>query len=636
MRVLKFRIKNYRSINDLGYCFPDDRITIFAGRNEAGKSAVLEALQDFNAQTDIREAACPLAGDSALKPQIEVEFLVDSQELKSILGDLAPESWAAIPPPAEFEITVIKHYPVRYELTPETARALSLDRAPPIEIEHAIRSFDALNRIAESIRFPFTSFSRFNISGALETVHHLRQRFAERGVIDEDSMVSLREIDQVIGNLERLLRSPQARISEFITRFTAAMPHFVLFSSFDDFFPDELSFNEAHSGSWISDLQQLCDLGPTTLSGTFGVARRTHERRLSDLLSEDFQKYCSQEASRISVNWNDKLLQLWIEDNSRYFPPNLRSRGMRWHLAFYIRLSARARGRVKNIILIDEPGLHLHARAQRDILNLLEHSSKTQQVMFSTHSPYLIEADKLERVRLLLKTRARGTYIENKVHAVSDKETLTPILTAIGMDLNQGIVGADKVNNVVVEGASDVLYLTAFGDLVQRSHIRFVAGGGAGNMPVIGTILHGWGAKVLYLYDNDGVVIDAKKANRRRWQVVDCSCLATLNVDGAIEDVFDRADFARHVLNCDEAEIIEKNWVHMEKRDKVLAARKFLATVRSERKPFLSATTLKRVELLFDDLDQRFRNYHTDRSDEKESTQFGVPGPDEQRKRARK
>ena len=74
----------------------------------------------------------------------------------------------------------------------------------------------------------------------------------------------------------------------------------------------------------------------------------------------------------------------------------------------------------------------------------------------------MIDSQRLDRVRLILKDDKQGTQINNKIHARADKETLTPILTAIGLGLNSGIMNFEKNNNVVVEGMSDVYYLNAF------------------------------------------------------------------------------------------------------------------------------------------------------------------------------
>ncbi len=57
MRIKKFRIKNYKSIIDSGDCYMDDFVTILAGKNESGKTSILEALEDFNDEKEIRKEA---------------------------------------------------------------------------------------------------------------------------------------------------------------------------------------------------------------------------------------------------------------------------------------------------------------------------------------------------------------------------------------------------------------------------------------------------------------------------------------------------------------------------------------------------------------------------------------------------
>ncbi|MBI3600717.1 MAG: AAA family ATPase [Nitrospinae bacterium] len=46
-KLIKFRIKNYKSIKDSGWCWLASDLTILAGKNESGKTAILEALRDF-------------------------------------------------------------------------------------------------------------------------------------------------------------------------------------------------------------------------------------------------------------------------------------------------------------------------------------------------------------------------------------------------------------------------------------------------------------------------------------------------------------------------------------------------------------------------------------------------------------
>jgi predicted ATP-binding protein involved in virulence len=122
-------------------------------------------------------------------------------------------------------------------------------------------------------------------------------------------------------------------------------------------------------------------------------------------------------------------------------------------LAFYVKVSARSKENVSSVILIDEPGLYLHPKAQKDILKKLEDSARNAPIIISTHSPYLIETDKLHRIRLVSR-KGKGTTISEKIHKYADKETLTPIITAIGLDLSLGL-DITKDNNIIVEGISD-------------------------------------------------------------------------------------------------------------------------------------------------------------------------------------
>jgi ABC-type lipoprotein export system ATPase subunit len=120
-----------------------------------------------------------------------------------------------------------------------------------------------------------------------------------------------------------------------------------------------------------------------------------HKSQLNVKLKEDYKKFWTQDLTNLNIDWDSKNLQFFIEEDEYFYPPNMRSKGKQWHLAFYIRVSARAKEDVPNIILIDEPGLFLHAKAQEDILRKLEDSAKDAPIVFSTHSPYLI--DKLPR-----------------------------------------------------------------------------------------------------------------------------------------------------------------------------------------------------------------------------------------------
>ena len=78
-----FEIKNYKSIKESEKCYLDNQITILAGKNESGKTAILEALEDFNTDKNIREEAIPIY-DKKLKPQIELTVKLNKKDLNKI------------------------------------------------------------------------------------------------------------------------------------------------------------------------------------------------------------------------------------------------------------------------------------------------------------------------------------------------------------------------------------------------------------------------------------------------------------------------------------------------------------------------------------------------------------------------
>ena len=619
MKLLKFRARSYKSIVDSGDCYPADRVTILAGKNEAGKSSLLEALEDFNVGTKIRDKAIPI-GKPEAKPQIEVVFHLDADEMHRIikhckLSKEIEDSFLEAVKPTN-ELLVVKTYPDTFQVSAAIFET-SLPKKPGnldtvLSALGVITSMWMTNESTKRLKLPTLNLTPLDAEKSLATLKEYETAVAP--ALATNSEQERANFNASLSELRSALESHSTMIQDSVASLKKALldhiPNFVLFSAFDDIFPNEIPLGELESNKWIKDLSAMSDLDVQTINGQNRNAKKQHKHQLNLQLNSDFSQFWTQDLSKLSIDWDSERLEFWIEEQNNFYPPELRSQGRRWHLAFYIRVSARARGDVPNIILIDEPGLYLHATAQRDVLKHLEDSSQTCQVIISTHSPYLIEPEKLERVRLVQKSDLRGTYVENKIHAVSDKETLTPILTAIGLELNQGIASVDKVSNVIVEGPSDYFYLTAFKEIFGGFQGNFISGGSSGNMPKIGTILQGWGCRVIYLYDNDQAFKDAQKSIKKDWVTISKDWLLSLKVDGAIEDIFTKQEYAT-IVGVDAAIILEKNSAFMKanRRDKVLPSRIFLQKVRSGDAPPLSEKTQGLIRELLKDLSSKFENY---------------------------
>jgi predicted ATP-dependent endonuclease of OLD family len=142
-----------------------------------------------------------------------------------------------------------------------------------------------------------------------------------------------------------------------------------------------------------------------------------------------------------------------------------RSKGFIWFFSFLAAFSEYA-AEDRRVILLDEPGLNLHAKAQGDLLRYIdERLAIDHQVIYSTHSLFMIQPRHLQRCRTVEDLPKQGTKVSEDVWAARP-ETVFPLLGALGVDMSQSlIVGPDQL---AVEGPADVAYLTVMSDLARQ------------------------------------------------------------------------------------------------------------------------------------------------------------------------
>ena len=154
-----------------------------------------------------------------------------------------------------------------------------------------------------------------------------------------------------------------------------------------------------------------------------------------------------------------------------------RSRGFIWFFSFLAWYSKfRTEGK-KVILLLDEPGLSLHGRAQGDLLRYFETHLKPQhQLIYSTHSPFMVDPIHFDRIRIVqdLSIEAESEDLPEDKHGTkvitevldATGDSLFPLQGALGYDISQTLfVGP---NSLVVEGVSDLLYIQTISALLQE------------------------------------------------------------------------------------------------------------------------------------------------------------------------
>ena len=157
-------------------------------------------------------------------------------------------------------------------------------------------------------------------------------------------------------------------------------------------------------------------------------------------------------------------------------PFSERSAGFVWFFSFLVKFA-----RVKDeespvILLLDEPGLTLHGKAQADLLRFFkEKLAPHHQIVYSTHSPFMVPADNLASVRIIqdkveIKNQRRfplGTKVSNDV-LIRDPDTLFPLQGALGYEITQSLfIGK---HTLLVEGPSDILYIQVLSDALCKNN----------------------------------------------------------------------------------------------------------------------------------------------------------------------
>lgn len=144
------------------------------------------------------------------------------------------------------------------------------------------------------------------------------------------------------------------------------------------------------------------------------------------------------------------------------------SHGFRWFFSFlvYFTRIQDMTGDKSLVLLLDEPGSALHALAQADFLRVVEERlAPIAQVLYSTHSPFMIDANHLERVRLVTDDIEKGTVVTDKVLVGGDGDTVFPLQAALGYSIGQTLFVAP--NALLVEGSSDLLYLKVWSSALE-------------------------------------------------------------------------------------------------------------------------------------------------------------------------
>ena len=610
-------------MKDSGKCYLASDITILAGRNESGKTNIVEGLNKFKKEEKFSNLDYPSYETDKEPIEISFSFLMSAEEINEILKKL--EIKLKLSGEEEYNIDILRtSKDNRYIFCGKLLEVLreELERLNEEIITSVNKKINKLYNLLDIYKVEIPEKKILlredpydEIMNKVNVLVNSIDQNIEKITNDKDKN-SLNEIKSEIVTIKSKINI-DSKIDRINGEIIQQIPKVVLFSSFDDILPYEIELSQANQ-KIIKNFCKISGLNIDLLKKTSDTQeRKSIVDAASATIDGDFKSFWKQDEVRLKVDIDGSKLIFLVYDEGKYVPfrPQQRSKGLQWFLSFYITLNAEGQNKGV-IILIDEPGLYLHAKAQEDVLNVLKKLSGINQIIFTTHMPYLIDPNRLDRIRLIIKNIKGETKIEHNIQKGADKETLTPIITAIGLDLSKGInIAKDK--NILVEGISDYYYLQALlGYLRTKKNykfphdIHFIPSVGADKFFLLLPLLLGWGLGYLILLDHDEKGIKVAKKLREAYLLGENEILfVDESKNFCIEDLFSKKDFIRYVMGKEDKKTNVRN-SELAKRQinsKALISKLFFDKIGKDiDKIELSEETIKKFQKLFDKIKQFF------------------------------
>lgn len=514
MRVTQVQIQNYKSIIDTGWVPIEDDITTLLGRNESGKTSFLEAIRYFDEDREIEERELYDGNEYS------EEHSVPITSLKIELDAEAARSFSKNETELERgdEIIATKYSDGTRDLSTPRGKKLEKYVDPVEQARQTVETmWEDLNKLrnqnsgnfrnhfdntikqpAQRIRNNDNLNKEQTVTWINDLLTGLRDIPEQNQEITESKERWIAEIDDTLSVLQHAVETEDSRI---------LLPPIVYHGGFDTI-SDDVQVNSIDSDEHrtFRNLLNIVDLDYENFNSLGYHDQNQALESAGGTIRGQVNELWKQKEVDVDISFRNNRFMVAIKDTALSYPdfgdesdkkvnrslkrPSDRSKGFQWFFSFYINLRAETDNEKSSnqIILLDDPAVFLHPEGKKNWLKAIEELSESAQIIYSSHSPFLIRKEYPKRIRIVEDREGEGTEITDDFYK-SDVMTLEPLRNALGIGLGDSPFVSKR--KILVEGISDYDIITGLAnyyrdhmgeDILSWDEITIMPTNGADNM----------------------------------------------------------------------------------------------------------------------------------------------------------
>lgn len=436
-------INNYKTYLNLKISF-NNSVTMLVGPNECGKTNLLESIYYLTNYSNLNKNDTCLYCEDAWNEEPYFIYHLNSYVLK--LDPIIKEIKIKVTPnkveifePDDLKSNVIIEDKLKINFPLGGGGHVHIKIPPEIKNKYNLPELITVKEGEEKVipnldNSELTSLKNFNSSTNL---------------FNKVKIERIRTPTPVNSKNEELLQSILEKIK-------------IIYWKFDEtkFIQDNVDINNLNKNpdkfKYLLNMFKITGINLNTFLTATDIQRVNMLSRINSKISKLIKKNLKQHNLDffLTMGKNNFLITSFHE-NGQNIEPGKRSEGFKWFLSFLLDFNAQFGSEIKNcLILLDEPGIHLHPGGQRILLKQIEELSKYNQIVYTTHLPFMINRMFPKRILYLNKENGITVLKNPKKDGIFDDILLSSTLGYEFTSLSKwGEI------NVFIEGITDDILL---------------------------------------------------------------------------------------------------------------------------------------------------------------------------------